>query len=393
MTNNPPKVLFITHDCSRTGAPRMTLKLVRWLTERGLVEPVVLAGGAGPLQSEFRSVAPTVTDPLHSSGSLGRAAGRLPAFRRASVWSAKRAIQKYGPYDAVYSSTLTNGRLLRHFVPEDTPVLSRASELSHWVTTAVKPEDLAVTISRSKQIIAVSNAVRSMLTEELAYPAENVHVIPGFVEAVPAPARIQKLRTQKRDELGIGHGEMVVGCVGTLDWRKGPDLFLQIARLVSAKNQSVRFQWIGAGDSTTLARLRHDADRMGLSNFHLLGDRPDAAAAMASLDLLCLTSREDPYPVVMLEAAACFVPTVAFDGSGGAPEFTTRGGGQSVPYLDLDAMAAAVAALLDDSDRRQSLGATAREVVIDGHTLDSVAPRIAELLERVRRSTGRPSAG
>jgi glycosyltransferase involved in cell wall biosynthesis len=50
-----------------------------------------------------------------------------------------------------------------------------------------------------------------------------------------------------------------------------------------------------------------------------------------------LPSREDPYPVVVLEAAAEKIPTVCFENSGGAPEFVCPDAGTVAPYLDVEA--------------------------------------------------------
>ena len=62
-------------------------------------------------------------------------------------------------------------------------------------------------------------------------------------------------------------------------------------------------------------------------------------------DLLALTSREDPCPLVNMEAMESGLPVVAFDGAGGAPE-VLGDAGVCVPYLDVAAMAAAVRELL-----------------------------------------------
>ena len=60
-----------------------------------------------------------------------------------------------------------------------------------------------------------------------------------------------------------------------------------------------------------------------------------------------MTSREDPFPTVVLEALSVGLPVVAFDRSGGIPDMLRETGqGVVVPYGDVTAMAAAITAQL-----------------------------------------------
>ena len=60
----------------------------------------------------------------------------------------------------------------------------------------------------------------------------------------------------------------------------------------------------------------------------------------SAADAFVLTSREDPFPTVVLEAMSVGVPVVAFAESGGIPEFLTEHScGHVVPYCDPAAVA------------------------------------------------------
>ena len=61
---------------------------------------------------------------------------------------------------------------------------------------------------------------------------------------------------------------------------------------------------------------------MGLNNsFELVGETDDVYSYFQRADLLFLSSREDPFPLVMLEAAVFNLPVIYFQGTGGAEEF------------------------------------------------------------------------
>ncbi len=49
-----------------------------------------------------------------------------------------------------------------------------------------------------------------------------------------------------------------------------------------------------------------------------------------------MTSREDPFPLVVLDALDARVPVIGFDGGGGFVELLQRDCGVLVPYLDTD---------------------------------------------------------
>ena len=78
-----------------------------------------------------------------------------------------------------------------------------------------------------------------------------------------------------------------------------------------------------------------------------IGPRADTAPYFLAADVFAMTSREDPCPIANLEAMESGLAVVAFQESGGPPRsFGIEG--SAVPYLDVEAMAVAVAELLSD---------------------------------------------
>ena len=101
-----------------------------------------------------------------------------------------------------------------------------------------------------------------------------------------------------------------------------------------------------------------------------------------AMDAFALTSREDPFPLVMLEAGALEVPVVCFANSGGGPEFAGGGAGLVAPYLDVEALAGHLAVLHDNADLRRQLGAEAARQVQTNYTVDGQAPKLLASIER-----------
>jgi glycosyltransferase involved in cell wall biosynthesis len=94
-----------------------------------------------------------------------------------------------------------------------------------------------------------------------------------------------------------------------------------------------------------------------------IGQRPEnqVGAYFRASDIFSLTSREDPFPLVNLEAMSYGLPIVAFREAGGAQEALLPDAGIVVPYLDTTAMAEAIVSLIRDESLRQRLGRKAAE--------------------------------
>jgi glycosyltransferase involved in cell wall biosynthesis len=98
-----------------------------------------------------------------------------------------------------------------------------------------------------------------------------------------------------------------------------------------------------------------------------------------------MVSREDPFPLVCLEAASTGAPIVCFDDAGGTKEFVERDCGFIAPYMDVDAMAGHVLSLLRSEQLRQQLGLRAAEKVRERHTISVAAPKLLKVIERQLR--------
>jgi len=139
----------------------------------------------------------------------------------------------------------------------------------------------------------------------------------------------------------------------------------------------------GGNGDTEAFQFQHDLAALGLGSVcRQVAATADVYRYYCAMDVFALTSREDPFPLVMLEAGLHGVPTVCFAGSGGGPEFVAGGAGLAVPYLDLDAFAAAIACLEGNAPWRASVGEAARQKVLAHHGIDTQGPKLLQSIER-----------
>jgi glycosyltransferase involved in cell wall biosynthesis len=102
---------------------------------------------------------------------------------------------------------------------------------------------------------------------------------------------------------------------------------------------------------------------------------------MASFDIHLLPSREDPYPLVVLDAAGFAIPTICFSNAGGTPEFVENDCGYCVAFGDLLAMAHKLNTLVENAELRTKMGHAAREKVYKKHDYEKQTQEIIKLIK------------
>ena len=126
-----------------------------------------------------------------------------------------------------------------------------------------------------------------------------------------------------RKRIGVTSSTTLIGFVGRLDYEKGPDLFLKAASMIHNEISDVHFLVVGEGAMTkVLEKLCFD---LKLSNqVTFLKWQEENWKIFPALDILAHTSRSDGTSLVLLEAMACGIPTVAIR-VGGVPEIVEHG--------------------------------------------------------------------
>jgi glycosyltransferase involved in cell wall biosynthesis len=173
------------------------------------------------------------------------------------------------------------------------------------------------------------------------------------------------------------------------------------AAALAARRPGARFTILGSDwDHPALiayrGRLEALVSELGLSGrLRLAGARSDVLEWLRGLDVFVHPPTEpDPFPAVVLEAAAAGCPIVATR-TGGIPEAVAHErSALLVPPGDADALAEAVRRLLDDGDLANRLRGEARTAVARftmAATAEGVAAAYAAVL--AARSAGRLPAG
>lgn len=365
------KVLFISHDATRTGAPIIFLHFLRWFKQHGQIPFLILLRNGGELESEFQEIAPTIN---------------LEHFVAHSDELVDYLMEQH--IGLIYSNTMANGRVLELLSTLNCPVVSHIHELEQMLRYHVGLDIFEMTKQQTQRYIAVSQAVKANLVQNHAIAPEAIEVIYEFIPARQNQGFDQKqAREQVCRKLGIAPDSLIVGGSGTTDWRKGPDLFVQLAHAVQQRQPEspVHFLWVGGDtEGSVYSKLQYDLERAGLKGkVHFVGSQPDPLNYFAAFDIFALMSREDPFPLVSLEAASLGKPILCFAQSGGGQELVEQDSGFVVPYLDTALMAEKVLVLLQSPELRWQLGQQAQQKVSTRHDVEVTAPQVLQLIQQL----------
>ena len=173
--------------------------------------------------------------------------------------------------------------------------------------------------------------------------------------------RSQGRREEMRRKLGIEGDTPLVGIVARLTYEKGYREFLQAAALILNQHPKARFLSVGPSDATDPREFKELAFQLGISRaVNFLGMRLDMPALYEAMDIVVLPSYREGMPTALMEAAAMERPVVAADIRGCRDVVIERETGLLVPPRDSESLAAAIASLLSDPERRRTMGLAGR---------------------------------
>ena len=380
------RVLLLIHELSPTGAPKVALSAFERFTDA--VELRTLTYLGGPLGSRFAALGPVQT--LVSYGwpgmsaplsSLARFAGhRALSLAKGCVWAGP--LRRWQP-DLIYINSVAALLAVRRLALPPAPTLLHVHELDHVLAPFLEhsPDLLRDLPAR---YVAVSHAVAEALTERFGIDPAKVAVVPAFIDAVP---EIAPVAPGFAPSAAPADTRWVVGGAGVINWCKGAQLWLlmaaEVKRLLGADR--VRFVWVGVPENEEGWQFREMARKLFLTDdIEFVTFTPTPQDYYRQFDVFALTSWEETASLALLENMALERSVVCFAGSGGPTEFAGDAGLTLASFSPGD-MAAAVAGLCTDPDRRTALGKAARQRVLEHFTADVQAPRILEEIKCAAR--------
>jgi glycosyltransferase involved in cell wall biosynthesis len=292
-------------------------------------------------------------------------------------------IKKKHAIDLIYLNTIASVDLL----PElskifEVPIVSHIHELQYSIAQYGSPNSLENLFKYSAKIIACSQAVANNLKE--FSNSNDIHVVHSFVENTEILKKATKsdIKTIK-EKFELTSDKIWICACGNADWRKAPDIFLQIAATTLKNSPKFGFVWIGIKNEGELFdRLKYDEKKLGIENeIKWINPTDEAVEIINSCDVFLVSSREDPFPLVVLEAALCGKPILGFKNTGGVDEFIDESCGIKVNYLNVSEMSNQISTL--NSINIKTLGDKSRDKVLTKYNFEISIKKIESIFEEM----------
>ena len=151
-------------------------------------------------------------------------------------------------------------------------------------------------------------------------------------------------KAECRKLFNLPQSTQIIGCGGRMESVKGQNVLIDaMVELPETAHLAL------AGSGSLEAALKQQAETLGVSErVHFLGHLDNMPAFYQSIDVFCLPSFKEGFPLSSLEAQSCNVPAVVTD-VGGSKETLCTECGLAVPAGDSSALATALRHQLEHS--------------------------------------------
>ncbi|MEI2429799.1 glycosyltransferase family 4 protein [Lysobacter yananisis] len=369
----PRRALHLINGEHYAGAERVQDLLAQQLPRFGWdVDFACLKPGAFERERSARD-SRIITVPMRSRLDMG------PARRVAELL-------ERGGYDLLHTHTVRSllvGRFaarrarrpLLHHVHSRTD-RDTENALRNRVNSAIQRFGAA----RATRLVAVSHGTAHYL-RGLGYDDEVVRVVPNGVPVNPAP----------RPWIAPD-GAWTLGMVALFRPRKGVEVLIDALAQLRAQGRDVSLRAVGGFESDAYREqvLAHAQARGVAEQIHWTGFTRDVSAELARIDLFVLPSLYgEGLPMVLIEALSLGLPVVA-TANEGVPEVLADGrAGELVPPGDATALAAAIAALMDDPARAAVLAGRGLQRQRERYSDVAMARQVAAVYEEVLQEAQR----
>ena len=357
------KIIYVGHDANFYGAQLLTLNIIKSMHEKFGYNVELLLLNDGELISEYRKYANVRVLANKTQNEIYDIVSDL----------------KSRAYNSAVTNTIITGNI--------TDVLKRCDitpiSLIHELPKIIKhyhAESAGESIAKnSGKIISASSYVSNAFAELFGPDENKLAVIPqGLYKTNPLANDTARVRKELRQELNIPQNAKIALFVGMADRRKGTDLYFDILDKVASKHKDIYFVLVGAIEPDILEEKKDIVEKHA-KNLIMCGKQTDTSKYYAGADIFLLTSREDPFPSVVMEAFECGLPVVGFKNAGGFSDIVNNNTGKLVAFEDTNAMAKEVVKILGDKKLLATIATNTRKLIADKFDWDSYVGKLLDL--------------
>ncbi|WP_217521781.1 glycoside hydrolase family 99-like domain-containing protein [Vibrio metschnikovii] len=353
LSKEKKSILIVSHDAHPHGAQILCLNFAKYFSEYLNFDVQMIVLGDGIMLDKYRQYATVQQINLQyaSDEEINN------VIEKVKIMGAKSAIV----------NTTVSGLITPYLKKSGLSVISLIHELPS-VLEAYELGNHAIAIANNAdQVIFPANQVQQGFEKFIGRTLDQARIRPQgayLPSLLREGVKKEDIREKIRNQLGLPSDAKIVMCAGYADHRKGFDYFVKAITELAEHDSHIYGLWVGHRDQNFVDNSLMYAKAKGKMN-HIIftGLVDDPREYYIAADVYALTSREDPFPSVVMEALDALTPVVAFKDCGGFENLLQRECGILVTKDDIDAYTSAIKTILLDPVLSIKLATTGQKIV------------------------------
>lgn len=339
------KIIVVSHNANKEGAPLLALNIVKHLRNHFNYDVVTVLASGGDLTAEFKKYSKIYRYDLLSGNEIAELS---------------ESLNTQG-YNLALCNTSVVGNIVEALQKGGVKCVTLVHELPYVVKVAGLENSLNKIIKYSNAIVFPASYVKNKLGDMFEFNGDTTHVRhQGRYMTNPYLFEKSEARSRLRQHLNCSVDKKLVIGVGSGEYRKGIDLFVETGIKVRSITDNVLFVWVGNCKAPEFEEVKIRIKQTGNKDaFKFINYEEDIGLYYSGADLFFLSSREDPFPSVYIDAITAGLPVIAFDDTGGFIEFQRKIDGVLVDDFNVELAADKINELLCDEKLYQKFENTA----------------------------------
>lgn len=348
------KILLVSHDAHPHGAQVLCLNMAKELSIGLHFDVEIIVLGEGALLPKFRQYSK-----VHEINIDAQDADFIQKFLNDLF---NRGIE------SALVNTTVSGKIVPFLKKAGMKVISLIHELPTLMTNYNLFEHADSINKFSDAVVFPAKIVKDGFSSFIGQTINNSLIKP---QGLFQPSILRKGRTKSecKEELikkyNLPNDSKIIVNVAYADHRKGFDLFVEACCEILKRNPNTYAIWVGHQDKQFVTKSINFAKERGVEKHFILtnGYVDDPQVYYAGADVFALTSREDPFPSVVLESLDAETPVIGFKDCGGFEDLLQRGCGLLAAKGDIHSFAQKTFDVINDTEFTKQLALTGKKII------------------------------
>lgn len=218
-------------------------------------------------------------------------------------------------------------------------------------------------IQKTDQTIAISSPNNRLLGEYYSIPNSRLTTVHNGIEVN------RFIDNKNKAKLPVQHGDTIVTCIAELHSRKGHKYLLEAFRKIYLESPKIKLILIGTGPLEFKLKEKYS----DLINVHFLGWADNIPEILKSSDIFILPSLNEAFGLVLIEAMASSVISIATNTGGTVDIIEDKKSGFLIPPKNSDKIAETIFEIINNPDKKSQIEKTALKRVKKYFTSERMA--------------------